>query len=361
MGKIDYKELASKLFCFGFFGIVGFLFFRYLFGYTVPFLIAFLVAYFVYPMALKISSKIKISRKACSFLLVLLLLVLILTLVLLLFNRLFYELQNLLQYLTDNGETIARYFESIFDFAFSIGQKLPIINKLQNTELTQAINENINSFISGIWQRLIELLSSAVPVFAADMVGALPSIILVSLVTVVACFYFAIDIEMINDTFASALPPNVLSYIQKLKKKLAHGLKRYFKAYLILFVITFVELLVGFLILGVDYSFVLALLIAFVDFLPLFGTPLVLLPWAIVAILMKNYFLGFGLLILLSLIMIVRQIFEPKILGKNLGVHPIVTLVTLYIGFELFGLWGMIFLPIVVLIFFSKGDEKGLE
>ena len=359
MGKIDYKELASKLFCFGFFGIVGFLFFKYLFGYTVPFLIAFLVAYIVYAPAMKLSSKIKISRKACSFFLVLLLLVLILALVFLLFNRLFYELQNLLQYLTDNGETIAKYFESIFDFAFSIAQKLPIINKLQNTELTQAINENINSFISGIWQRLIELLSSAVPDFAADVVGALPSIFLVSLVTVVACFYFAIDIEMLNNTIASVLPQNVNSYLQKLKRKLGYGLKRYFKAYLILFVITFAELLVGFLILGVDYSFVLALLIAFVDFLPVFGTPAILLPWAIVVILMKNYFLGFGLLVLLAVIMIVRQILEPKILGKNLGVHPIVTLITLYIGFELFGLWGMIFLPIVVLIFFSK-EEKGL-
>jgi sporulation integral membrane protein YtvI len=208
---------------------------------------------------------------------------------------------------------------------------------------------------------LIDLLSSAVPDFAADVVGSLPSIVIVSLVTVVACFYFSIDIEMLNDKAASVLPETVNLYFKKLKKKLVCGLKRYLKSYLILFLITFVELFVGFLILGIDYSFVLAILIAFVDFLPVFGTPAVLLPWAIVLLLMKNYFLGIGIFVLMSIIMIVRQVIEPKILGKNLGVHPIVTLVTLYLGFELFGLWGMIFLPIVVLIFFSKDDEKGLE
>ena len=358
MGKIDYKSLASKLFCLGFFGVVGFLFFKYLFGYTIPFLIAWGIAYLIYPLASKLSAKIKISRKLCSFLLVLLLLMLILISIFLLFNRLFYEIQNLLQYLTDNGDTIARYFESIFDFVFSLSQRLPIINKLQDTELTQAITENINSFISGIWQRLIDALSSAVPEFAADIVGALPSIVLVSLVTVVACFYFSIDIEILNNKVVSVLPGTVNLYLKKLKKKLGYGLKRYFRAYLILFFITFAELFVGFLILGIDYSFVLAILIAFVDFLPVFGTPAVLIPWAVILLLMKNYFLGIGILVLMSIIMIVRQIIEPRILGKNLGVHPIVTLVTLYLGFELFGLWGMILLPILVLIFFSKGEEN---
>lgn len=360
MGNIDYKSLASKLFCFGFFGVLGLLFFKYLFGYTVPFLIAWGVAYLIYPLASKLSTKTKISRKVCSFLLVFLLLILILALIFLLFNRLFYEIQKLLQYLTDNGDSIARYFESIFDFVFSLSQKLPIINKLQDTELTQAITENINSFISGIWQKLLDSLSSAVPDFAADVVGALPSIILVALVTVVACFYFAIDVEMLNDRVVSFLPKTVNYYLQKLKTKLGYGLKRYFKAYLILFLITFGELFVGFLILGIDYSFVLAILIAFVDFLPVFGTPAVLLPWAIILLLMKNYFVGAGMLILLAIIMVVRQVLEPKILGKNLGVHPIVTLITLYLGFELFGLWGMIFLPILVLVLFSKGEEEGL-
>ncbi|MBR2381639.1 MAG: sporulation integral membrane protein YtvI [Clostridia bacterium] len=359
MGKINYRELAFKLFCWGFIFVLGLLFFKYLFGYTIPFLIAWGIAYLVYPIANKLSSKIKISRKVCSFLVLLLLLILILSLVYLAVNRLFYEIKNLLQYLTDNGEAIAVQFKNLFDSLFTVGQKLPIINKLQDEELVKEITENVNLFIEGVWKKLIDALSSAVPNFATGIVMALPNIVLVSLVTVIACFYFAIDIEAVNSKILSFLPEGTRTFLQKLKKKVGFGLKRYLRAYLILFLITFAELFVGFLILGVDYSFVLAILIAFVDFLPVFGTPAVLLPWGIVLLFMKEYFVGVGMLVLASIIMIVRQVIEPKILGKNLGVHPLVTLITLYVGFELFGIFGMVFLPIVVLILFSKGEEKG--
>ena len=359
MDKINYRELAFKLFCWGFIAILGFLFFKYLFGYTVPFLIAWGVASIIYPWADKLSVKIKLSRKICSFLLVLVLLILILSLIFIVVNRLFYEMQNLLQYLTDNGESIAMQFKNLFDSVFSIGQKLPIIYKLHDAELVREITENINLFIEGVWKKLIGVLSSAVPDFAAGVVMALPNIALVSLVTVIACFYFAVDIDIVNEKVLSILPRGVGGFLEALKGKVVFGLKRYFKAYLILFLITFAELFVGFLILGVDYSFVLAILIAFVDFLPVFGTPAVLIPWAVILLFMKEYFVGLGMLVLLAIIMIVRQVIEPKILGKNFGVHPLLTLVTIYIGYELFGFFGMVFLPIAVLIFFSKAEEKG--
>jgi sporulation integral membrane protein YtvI len=192
-----------------------------------------------------------------------------------------------------------------------------------------------------------------VPDFATSVVTALPSIVLVSIVTVVACFYFAVDIENLNNKICDFLPETLKDNLLSLKSRVAFGLKRYFKAYLIIFLITFCELFLGFLILGIDYAFVLALLISFVDFLPVLGTPAVLIPWGVILILMKKYFAGIGILVLMSIIMVVRQVIEPKILGKNLGVHPLVTLITLYIGFELFGLFGMIFLPILVLLLFS--------
>lgn len=359
MDKINYRELAFKLFCWGFIAILGFLFFKYLFGYTVPFLIAWCVASIIYPWANKLSTKIKLSRKICSFLLVFLLLILILSLIFIVVNRLFYEMQNLLQYLTDNGEAIALQFKHLFDSIFSIGQKLPIINKLQDAELVKKITENINLFIEGVWKKLIGVLSSAVPDFAAGVVMALPNIALVSLVTVIACFYFAVDIDVVNERVSSVLPRSMGRFLETLKGKVVFGLKRYFKAYLILFLITFAELFVGFLILGVDYSFVLAILIAFVDFLPVFGTPAVLIPWAVVLLFMKEYFVAIGMLVLTSIVMVVRQVIEPKILGSNFGVHPLLTLVTIYLGYELFGFFGMVFLPIAMLIFFSKEEEKG--
>ena len=130
----------------------------------------------------------------------------------------------------------------------------------------------------------------------------------------------------------------------------------------LLFLITFVELFVGFLILQVDYAFVLAILIAFVDFLPVLGTGAILAPWGIIALLTKNYFLGIGIIVLFVVMTVIRQIIEPKIVGKSLGVHPILTLIAIYLGYKLFGIVGMIFLPIAALVFFSAdGEEKNAK
>lgn len=358
MGKIDYKSLASKLFCWGIFVIIGLLFFRYIFSYTVPFLISWGIAGAVYPLAKKISAKTKISRKACSFVLVLLILIICLALLFLLGNRILFEIQNLFEYLTDNSEQIAGYFENVFGFFGSLTQKLPILNSLQDTGFAENINQNINTLLDNVWQSILARLGSTVPDVASSIVIALPNILLVSLITVIACFYFAVDVDVVNEKIRSLLPKTVLEFMLKIKSRFVNGFKKYLKAYCILFLITFVELLVGFLVLGIDYAFVLAILIAFIDFLPVFGTGAVLVPWGIILLLMKNYFLGVGIIIIFVLMTVVRQIIEPKIVGRSLGVHPILTLITIYLGFKLFGIAGMIFLPIATLIMFSK-DEEG--
>ena len=357
MEKINYKELASKLFCWGIFVIIIALFFKYLFWSIFPFLVAWGVAYAIFPIASELSSKTKISRKICSFFLMTLLLAIILSSLLLIGNRLLFEIQNLVRFLTENSDKIASYFKSIFDFINSIAERLPIINKLQDVGLTESITNNINTFITSIWQSLLADLGSAVPDLAADIVTALPNVLFVSLITVISCFYFALDVDMLHAKLKSFLPERIVNTAKKIKLRIGNGFKKYIKAYFVLFGITFAELLLGFWILGVEYSFVLALLIAFIDFLPVFGTGAVLVPWGIILLLMKNYYLGIGILILFVLMTIVRQVIEPKIVGKSLGVHPLVTLVTLYVGYQLFGLFGMIFLPIAVIVIFCKEDD----
>jgi sporulation integral membrane protein YtvI len=261
-------------------------------------------------------------------------------------------------YLTENSDKIAQYFQNVFDFFNSIGEKLPILSQLQNTGFSESIIGNVNDLINNVWKSLLERLGSAVPDVAGAIVMALPSIFLVSLITVVSCFYFAVDIDIVNTGVKKVIPQNVLEHLRRLKNKLAVGLKKYLKAYCILFVMTFFELIIGFAILGVDYAFVLALLISFIDFLPVFGAGAILAPWGLILLLMKNYFLGIGIIVMFVIMTIVRQIVEPKIVGKNLGVHPILTLITIYIGYELFGIFGMVFLPIVALIAFSKDEME---
>ena len=120
--------------------------------------------------------------------------------------------------------------------------------------------------------------------------------------------------------------------------------------------ITVLTLLVGFFIVGVEYAGLLALLIGALDVLPVIGVGTVLVPWSIVAFITSDISLGVGLAVIFLTNAIVRQLLEPKIVGKSLGIHPVLTLVLIYAGYSFFGVWGMIALPPIGSVLLNKDN-----
>ena len=123
--------------------------------------------------------------------------------------------------------------------------------------------------------------------------------------------------------------------------------------------ITYATLLVGLLLLGVEHAAVVAFFIALLDILPIIGVGTVLIPWSIYELAIGDSALGIGLILLFLANAVIRQISEPKIVGKSLDLHPIITLITLYVGYALFGLWGMLLLPVAAVCISTalKGDN----
>ncbi|MGM9665700.1 MAG: AI-2E family transporter, partial [Eubacteriales bacterium] len=140
---------------------------------------------------------------------------------------------------------------------------------------------------------------------------------------------------------------------------------KYIKSYLILLFLTFTELFAGFLILGVENSFVLALVIALVDMLPVLGVGCVLVPWSVILLIGGNIRLGIGLLVLYLIIYLLRQFEEPRIISSQMNVHPLITLFAMYAGLKIAGLGGMIFAPLIAFIiktvYSSIKKEKSVE
>ena len=118
----------------------------------------------------------------------------------------------------------------------------------------------------------------------------------------------------------------------------------------IIMIMTFFIMLVGFLILDVKNPAILALLISLLDALPLLGVGTVLIPLSVYQLLLGNLYLGIGLAVLFVINELVRQFAEPKVLGKNLGIHPIISLVLLYAGYYFFGFMGLLIIPIATVI-----------
>ena len=133
------------------------------------------------------------------------------------------------------------------------------------------------------------------------------------------------------------------------------------RAYLFIMLITFAELLTGFLIIGIRYAAIAAMIIAFADMLPVIGVGMIMIPWALVLILQGKSYQGIGILLILVVIEVLRQVLQPKIVSETTGLSPLLTLICMYAGFRVAGFAGLIFLPMIVLIikytFFGTASE----
>ena len=196
----------------------------------------------------------------------------------------------------------------------------------------------------------ISKLGGIITSFLGKVMRATPKAMITFIVTLMSCFYLSIDYDNIREKVMNFLPISVSKHLTVFKARANYALKSYVRAYLSLMLLTFIQVFIGLLILGQKYAFLIALAVAAVDVLPIFGAGTVLLPWAIIVLLLKNYSLGTGLMILYGIVTIVRQIAEPRIVGSSLGIHPLLSLFSMFAGLQLFGFIGMLLGPAVALV-----------
>lgn len=196
----------------------------------------------------------------------------------------------------------------------------------------------------------IDYASRGLTDLAAKWMVHLPALLLTTVVSVAACFYLTADYPRLANGMMKRCSPKWQKLLQQTKQIVTTKVARMLKGYLLLTGITFIELFFGFLILRIPYASTLALLVAVVDLLPVLGTGTVLLPWGGIALFLGNTKMGTGIFVLYLLITAVRQLIEPKIIGKQVGLPPLVMLLTMYVGLKLFGFWGLWGLPLFTIV-----------
>ena len=207
-----------------------------------------------------------------------------------------------------------------------------------------------NSLALGLIDRAVEALLAALPSLIGGFVLSLPSALLFLLVSVVAAFYFALDLAGVHAAIRSLLPPRWEKKLSGLRADVFRLGLGYVRSYLILAGIMLLVMLAGLSLLGVRYALLMSILLAAVDILPVLGIGVILVPWAIVTMAFGDTALGIGLLILFAAAEILRQVIEPRLLGAALGVHPLLSLFSLYLGARLFGLFGLILGPVIAVL-----------
>ena len=311
--------------------------------FYMPFLVAFIISLIIEPAIKKMMEKTKLSRRTSSIIIFLLVSVVILGLLTWGIITIFSESSSLLQGLNDYFDKAYMQFQSLIQsFNFDkIHVSDEVLNVIQNstTDILIAISNWLRNILTG----LIEVVTS------------LPSIAICIGITVIALYFICVDKIYILDQIEHHLPKTWMIKMQRHLKDLRTTLGGYLKAEATLVLVSFIITLIGLYILefagfNIQYPLLMALFIGFVDALPILGSGTVMIPWAIICGLNGDINLGIAIIVLLIVMSIARQFLEPKLVSKNIGVHPIFTLIAMYTGFKVIGIIGLLIGPIVLII-----------
>ena len=314
--------------------LATYLFMRYVFLAVLPFLIAWSCAFAVRPLAVRLSPKLKIKSSLLRMLITVTFVLLALGVITLGVWALSRELWGFLNRLGSGEGDLYAFFTG---FIGADGFFSRIFGGF-GEYVTEGIYKLIASFAA--------TLASAI----SSVATAIPRVLFFALVTVIAAIYFALDLERINSAVKRVLPEKIYQITVRLKDGFISAFARYIRSYIILLAITFFEMLLGLFLVGAPYPLLMAGVIALLDLLPVVGVGFVLIPWGVWCFISKNTALGIGLLVLFAVHTVLRQLLEPRIVGKNLGVHPILTLVFLYVGYTIFGFVGLLLVPILTVL-----------
>lgn len=334
--NIIFPVAAVLLFCF-----LG----PRLLKFFLPFVIGWVIAMIANPLVRFLERRLKIVRKHSSVMIVVVVLATIIGVLYLLISRLTIQAIDFARDLPGLYNTVVVEVRELMGHFEHLFFMLP--GSLQET-LNQFSN-NIGEYLSLAAQRIASPTVEA----AGNVAKRIPVMLVNAIVTILSSYFFIAERDRIMTTVRNHIPQGGGKYYNYLRDDVKRLIGGYFLAqFRIMFVVAAI-LAAGFLVLGVKYSLLLAVLIAILDFLPLFGTGTALFPWALIRLLSGDYPVAIGLILIYVLTQVTRQVIQPKIVGDSMGLSPLTTLLLLYLGFKYRGIAGMILAVPIGLIFIN--------
>ena len=311
--------------------------------FYMPFLIAFIISLIIEPLIKYIMKKTKLTRRTSSIIIFLIVSVILLGILAWIIITLFSESSSLLQGLND-------YFDKASVQVQELIQRLNFDKIKLSDEVLNIVKESSGDFLQTVSNWIRNALNGLI-----NIVTKIPEIAICVGITILALYFICVDKIYILDQIEYHLPKVWVKRLSNHLKDLIQTLGGYLKAEATLILVSFIISLIGLYILSflnfnIQYPLLMALFIGFVDALPILGSGTVMVPWAVVSGLNGDLSLGIAIVTLFIIMSIVRQFLEPKLVSKNIGVHPIFTLIAMYTGFKITGVIGLLIGPIVLII-----------
>lgn len=311
--------------------------------FFMPFIIGWIISLIASPVVRFFEEKLKVRRKGASVIVIVAVLAGVILIVYAVASKLVREGVNFVNELPAMWESIMAEFDQVGRNLQGLYNRLPA--DMQNTldNLGDGLGEYFGSFMEGMGTPTFEAVG--------NVAKQLPDIFLGVVMCVLSAYFFVADKSYMSDVAKKYVPDSVKYRWNLIRRSFRNAVGGYFKAQFKIECWVYVLLVIGLLTLHVRYAFLVALGIAFLDFLPVFGTGTVMIPWAVIEILNKDYKMAIGLLIIWCVGQLVRQMIQPKIVGDSMGMDAIPTLFLLFIGYKAAGVVGMIFaVPIGIIV-----------
>ncbi len=321
---------------------------KYVAVWTLPFIIGLLVAIILQKPVAFLTEKTKLPRVLWSILLVVLVLCALFAVLGIVVWRLVAEAEGFVSWLSGLVPDIKQTFNDTSMWFANLTSRLPEGVRTAIADAPGAVVESVAKFLGNV-----------VTKFAKGFITEGPGILISVIFSVVASCYITKDYRKITNFILKQLDDKKQKIVVNAKNLFVTNILKMLRGYIIIMFITFLELFIGLSILDMKYASVLAVIIAVLDILPVIGTGAVLIPWGVVIMIMGNVWSGLGLLLLYILIIVVRNIIEPRIIGQQVGLPPVVTLIAMYVGLKTFGVLGMMLTPVAVIIL-TKLQETGI-
>ena len=321
------------------FVILLFLALKYVAPIAVPFIIGFIVAIVLQKPVAWLAQKTRVARGIWSTLLVILMLAVIVLLLIWVLVKVYNEFYSFAASLTDQLPLLTETVKNLGNSYNALLDRLP-----------DSIQESVKEVPANMLSSVIGSFGGFIGNVATSAVANIPSFIVGFVVAVISGIFMTTDYNRITGFILRQLSEKGRTVVIRAKNICVQSVIKMLGCYLLLMLITFIELCIGFKLIGIPNVVALALLISIVDLLPVLGTGTVLIPWGIIDLVMGNTARGFGILAVFAVVTVVRNVIEPKLVGKNVGLPPIVTLMAMYIGMEAMGLFGLVLFPVAIIV-----------
>lgn len=351
--RFDFKKLYFILYIILVL-IVVYLIFK-LGIFLFPFTLALFFSIMTQPFSRFLEKKLKFSQKIATIVSIVLFLVIFLGFISLSALRLSGEIYKLSINLNKYSKEAQSLWNTAIDKIYSLLGYFP-------EGFDEQVKNSINGFIRMGTSKLGSFINSLI-----NFITSIPTIILYICITILSTFFISLDKNKIMAFLEQQFPKSWIKKVYNIKREMFNVLGSYIRAQIILMTICFFELLISFNILSflkfnLQYPLIFSIVICIIDALPILGAGAVLLPWSLISFVTGDINLGLALLVIYFLVLSVRQMLEPKLISQNLGVHPLVTLISMYSGFKFFGVIGFLIGPVVMIILknvFSRELEIG--